>query len=152
MCCISSSKTKLFLFFQLSLRHFTNIFLATPFNFSKNEDDAKLSYEVASVLSYTMQLFWPHPSILLLSILLLRYKWRWRQTQLQTRNTNLLCLKLNWKKRKLCSFGKFEPINIIPHAIRQELSDIQSDSEFYNKYEPSRNIKYNDILVHTFQD
>ena len=48
-----------------------------PFNFSKNEDDAKLSYEVASVLSYTMQLFWPHHAVvgvaLLLSILLLRY-------------------------------------------------------------------------------
>ena len=26
----------------------TKLFLATPFNFSKNEDDAKLSYEVAS--------------------------------------------------------------------------------------------------------
>ena len=39
-------------------------------------------------------LFWPHPSILLLSILLLRYKWRWRQTQLQTRNT--ISLGLDW--------------------------------------------------------
>ena len=34
-----------------------------PFNLSKNEDDAKLSYEVASVLSYTMQLFWPHHAV-----------------------------------------------------------------------------------------
>ena len=62
---------------QTQLEKEVVIFLATPFNFSKNEDDAKLSYEVASVLSYTMQLFWPHHAVvgvaLLLSILLLRY-------------------------------------------------------------------------------
>ena len=56
VCCISSSKTKLFLFFQLSLRHFTNILLPTPFNFSKNEDDTILLLSI--LLLADREYFW----------------------------------------------------------------------------------------------